>query len=1267
MDFYRIKQRRGKNSTLEIYPDFIVTRSKDLMVQARSFYAIWDEEKGLWSTDEFDVQRLVDDALASYEEWAKTKTNDPIITQYLGSFSTSSWKQFRSYMLHLSDNAHPLDKKVTFANTVVKKEDYVSRRLPYSLAVDDYERPVAYDELISVLYDPLEREKLEWAIGAIISGDASWIQKFIVLYGATGAGKSTFLHIVKWLLAGYYATFDAKSLVGNNSQFSTESFKGNPLVAIQDDGDLSRIEDNTKLNSIISHEEIVINEKNKPTYTMAINAFLFMGTNKPVKITDAKSGIIRRLIDVQPSGRRVSPREYQALMHQIKFELGAIAKHCLDLYLGMGPDYYADYKPIEMMLQTDIFYNFIEAHYMQLSKDDGIGLAQAYELYKQYCIDANIEYTMARHRFREELKNYFGSFEERRQSGGERQRSWYSEFRHDTFRSKSGMSLPAEDSVLPLVLVDDTSIFEADAADYPAQYATDSGTPQYRWDNVETTLKDLDTSKVHYVRVPENHIVIDFDLKNEKGEKDAGLNLEAASKWPPTYSEFSQGGAGVHLHYIYDGDPGELSRIYSEGIEVKVFSGLSSLRRRFSYSRNIPITSISGGIPVKEKKVLNADAVKSEKGLRRLIARNLIKDIHPGTKPSIDFIHKILEDAHDSGLVYDVSDMFNDVLAFANNSSNHAMYCIKVVQYMKFSSEGTHEEVTVPDEPTEGRLVFFDVEIFPNLSVICWSYEDSDIVTEMINPSPENVLELLKYRLVGYNNRKYDNHILHAMSLGYDNESLYRLSKRIVSNDRGALFGQAYGHSYADLYDIVTKKQTLKRYQIELGLIHNELHLPWDEPVPENMIKKVVEYCGNDVRTLKQVWDARRGDYNARRILASLSGRRVNDTTQQHTADIVFEGNRKPQDSFVYTDLAEEFPGYEWEITTRGVVSTYKGEEVGEGGLVRAKPGMYTDVALLDIASMHPESLHQLNYFGERYTKNFYDLVQARLAIKHKDWERAKSMLNGKLAEFLNDDEGADDLSYALKIAINTVYGLTAAKFDNPFKHPKNKDNIVAKRGALFMIDLKNYLEEQGVEWIHIKTDSVKIANATDEQIDLVMEFGRNYGYDFEHELTFEKYTLVNDAVYVGYVKKGRVPAHWDAVGAQFIEPFVFKTLFSKEPVDFNDLVQVKSVTTALYLDFEAGEPMALADRKKQPRFIGRIGAFVPVREGTGGGLLLRMDKSGEKFHSATGAKNHFWKEADVVSTLEIEDTIDYSYYEGLVHKALENLRQFGDTEWFLS
>ena len=66
---------------------------------------------------------------------------------------------------------------------------------------------------------------------------------------------------------------------------------------------------------------------------------------------------------------------------------------------------------------------------------------------------------------------------------------------------------------------------------------------------------DKRTENEDYVKLPSNHIVIDFDLKDDNGEKSLERNLEEASKWPETYGELSKSENGIHLHYIYSGDP----------------------------------------------------------------------------------------------------------------------------------------------------------------------------------------------------------------------------------------------------------------------------------------------------------------------------------------------------------------------------------------------------------------------------------------------------------------------------------------------------------------------------------------------------------------------------------------------------------------------------------------------------------------------------------------------------------------------------------------
>lgn len=353
------------------------------------------------------------------------------------------------------------------------------------------------------------------------------------------------------------------------------------------------------------------------------------------------------------------------------------------------------------------------------------------------------------------------------------------------------------------------------------------------------------------------------------------------------------------------------------------------------------------------------------------------------------------------------------------------------------------------------------------------------------------------------------------------------------------------------------------------------------------------------------------------------------------------------------------FPGYVYDHGK----STYMGEEVGEGGYVYSEPGMYGDVALLDIASMHPSSIMAEQLFGKDYTDVFGDILAARLAIKHGEFDKARKMLGGKLDKYLTDESMAEALAFALKIAINSVYGLTSAQFENPFRDPRNKDNIVAKRGALFMINLKNQLQTSGTRVIHIKTDSIKIPDAHPDIIKFVIEYGKEYGYTFEHEATYDRICLVNDAVYVAKYKDGKHAGKWTATGKQFQVPYVFKKIFSKEPIEFDDLCETKSVTTALCLDFNEDLP----EGEHNYRFIGKVGRFCPMKPGAGGAQLLRESTGKSRFASATGAKGHRWMESEVVRSLGKEADIDRGYYDRLVTEAISTISEHGDYEWFVS
>ena len=1302
IDFLMIATRMGKRNTIEIYPKFIIKKSKDLMIRGSDFYAIWLEERGLWSTEEQDALQLIDRELDIYVQEHKQLLNDSYRVLHMWDAESGMIDNWHRYcQRQMRDNYHTLDDTLIFANTPVKKDSYASKRLPYPLEKGSIS---AYDELVGTLYSPEERQKIEWAIGAIVNGDSKKIQKFLVLYGPPGSGKSTVLNIVEKLFEGYCGTFDSKALGSSSNAFALEAFKSNPLIAIQHDGDLSHIEDNTRLNSLVSHETMMVNEKFRSAYANQFKCFLFLGTNKPVKITDAKSGLIRRLIDVNPSGEKIPAKKYLDLVGKVDFELGGIACHCKEVY-EKNKRLYDDYIPTRMMGASNDFYNFMLDSYYIFKKENGVSLKRAWAMYNEYNTAANVPYPYSRRAFREELMNYFEDYKERETDvNGERVRSYYSGFKADKFKefADTPQGESAKNDPPPSSWIDfkeQHSLFNDICKDCLAQYANENGTPLQKWENVRTRLGVLDTSRLHYVKVPENHIVIDFDIPGPDGKKSFERNLEAASKWPRTYAELSKSGAGIHLHYIYTGDAAKLSRIYDENIEVKVFTGKASLRRKLSKCNDISIANISSGLPLKGEKMVDTKQIQDERHLRVLIKKALAKEISPYTKPSVDFIAHIVEEAYEGNVPYDIDDMRNVILAFAANSTNQADACLKIVSKMHFKSKDDIERNAPTGE--EKPMIFFDCEVFPNLLLVNWKFAKQDKVYRMINPSPAEIEGLTKYRLVGFNNRKYDNHILWARMLGMSNEQIYALSNQIINQHTG-FFGEAYNLSYTDIYDFSSKKQSLKKFEIELGIHHQELGLPWDQPVPKSLWDKVAEYCDNDVLATEALFYSkdRQADFIAREILADLAGMTVNDTTNSLTARIIFGREKHPK--LVYTDLAtgksdsvvevepdiltdqniiNAFPGYEWVRGDDGKMhNMFRGTDLGMGGYVYAEPGMYHNIALLDVASMHPHSAVAMNYFGE-YTKQFSDLMDVRIHVKHGEYDKAKKLFGGKLAKYLDDPGQAKALTQALKIAINMVYGMTSATFDNPFRNPKNVNNIVALRGALFMRTLQDEVQQRGFTVAHIKTDSIKIPDATPEIIDFCMNFAKKYGYTFEHEATYEKMCLVNNAVYIakyldadtakaqyGYIpeKNEKKGGKWTATGTQFQVPYVFKTLFSKQPIEFPDLCETKTVSKgAIYLDKNEDLP----EGEHNYIFVGRVGQFCPIIPGKGGALLLReagLSDTGErKYASVTGAKDYRWLESEAVYSLHMEDDIDKAYFDKEVNEAVDEISKYGDFEWF--
>lgn len=945
-DFLTIDISKDKRDREVYSPSFeINSNTKDLMIRGKKFYAIFNPKTNMWETDINVAMELIDEQVFNYvtnrvgKEIMDNPMYAPTVKRIVDTKNGLS-KKFRNFCeVDMEDHFTPLNQVMKWSNSDVKKDDYISYKLSYPLV--PCPTPF-YNKIMNHLYMPEEVQKIEFLIGAMCAGDQGKIQKFFVFFGEPGSGKSTVIDkiIVDTVFDGKSSPFTAKftaELLVNKDSFGTDFLITDPIFAYDNDADLSRVDSKTTLNMIVSHERVRVNSKYGRIYMTNPKCFLVCGTNEPVQLSP-KSGFIRRLIDIRPTGETLPVDEYDECLEHLKFEKSGIAQHCLDVYKKLGKNYYNHYIPEDMLSQTSPFHNFVKDNYLGIK--DGVTLANAYNLYTNYCTDSNLKTVMPKYKFRDQLKLYFESYGDYEEDSGKVTKCWFSEFKSEKIGIKREIPKQIEVKETNLEFNDDTtvswlkfnceeSVFDKTCSDLPAQYAKEDGSPTDYWANVTTVLGDLDTSKLHYVKVPENHIVIDFDLKDEKGEKSYMKNFEAARKFQPTYAELSKSGTGIHLHYIYTGgDVSKLSSLYGDNIEVKIFKGNAALRRKLTYCNDLPIAEISTGLPLKEagKRMLDWEGFKNEKILRTMICKNLEKEYHPATKPSIDYIYYLLDQAYKSGSSYDVRDLYQNVFNFASMSTHKSEYCVELVSHMHFVSDDileaeTYKEDIRPnfedDKFNEKPIAIFDIETYPGdrkknmepLLLICYKLlgPDKDVVA-MINPTPDEVKEFIaSYRLIGFNNRDYDNHIIYARSIGMSLEECNRRSQLMINGKtdkekQAQKFIEAYRLSYADIRDFAANKQGLKKWEIDLGISHIEMAIPWDKPCPKEMWPTVVKYCKNDVIATEAVFNKCQGDFTARKALAELSGLTVNDPNRKHILKLIVGDEKTPK--LVYTDFA---------------------------------------------------------------------------------------------------------------------------------------------------------------------------------------------------------------------------------------------------------------------------------------------------------------------------------------------------------------------------
>jgi hypothetical protein len=76
LDFMNVITKvNTKKKTIEVYPNFRIGRTEDLMTRGGDVYAVWDEESKRWLTDERDIIPLLDKQI--YETYKDIVEKNP--------------------------------------------------------------------------------------------------------------------------------------------------------------------------------------------------------------------------------------------------------------------------------------------------------------------------------------------------------------------------------------------------------------------------------------------------------------------------------------------------------------------------------------------------------------------------------------------------------------------------------------------------------------------------------------------------------------------------------------------------------------------------------------------------------------------------------------------------------------------------------------------------------------------------------------------------------------------------------------------------------------------------------------------------------------------------------------------------------------------------------------------------------------------------------------------------------------------------------------
>lgn len=361
---------------------------KDLVSRELYFY---DERKKVYCTDEEYLMGYMTRLVPSLKKHQKEET-----INYIKAYLYEEAVKF---------NENPYT--IVFKNGVLDIETMnftqMSPDKPESIQIDAYYHPNVKSQVVDEYFQTVTdgnkdvEQLLYEAIGYSML-KTNELQKAFMLVGGGRNGKSTFLDLVKAILGrDNYTAISFKDL---SNTFRTSALN-NKLASLAGDISATPLTDSDLAKSIISGEEIMIEQKYKDAHAKTLFATLFFAANKLPRTPDQSFGFYRRFTIIPFNAdlnnvTRVDGMNFKRkLLEQDAIDYAAYkAVKAIHKLLTTTKEFTTPQAVIDMMEQykidnSSVLSWFSEAFDGEKRNISHFNNTRAYAHYKQWCNDSH--------------------------------------------------------------------------------------------------------------------------------------------------------------------------------------------------------------------------------------------------------------------------------------------------------------------------------------------------------------------------------------------------------------------------------------------------------------------------------------------------------------------------------------------------------------------------------------------------------------------------------------------------------------------------------------------------------------------------------------------------------------------------------------------------------------------------------------------------------------------------------------------------------------